>query len=326
LSGRTRLAGSRDPHSPPWRAEGEKSEREEKFEKPELALPASVVRLTPDQELGAMPSLRRSPHLRALALSVLCGFACSLGTVAVNAQSISPHGVWDEYDARSPQRGYSVPAPSEPALFGFGGSTYGAYATATPDAVWGTYSNTPYWTPVDPSQPMVADGGPRPAIAAVAPQLVAFNGPYEPGTVLIDTTARRLYYVNAKHTAFAYPVGVGRDGFTWSGTEAISRIADWPDWYPPAEMRERKPGLPEKMVGGVLNPLGAKALYLGNSLYRIHGTDAPKTVGTAQSSGCIRMLNENVVHLASLVHVGTKVIVAPSVVMASSTPTAPAEW
>lgn len=167
----------------------------------------------------------------------------------------------------------------------------------------------PQWRAVSPQQRAVATGGARPQITPVAPPVMMIKGGYEPGTVIVDTGARTLYLVNGSDTAFAYPIGVGREGFEWSGEETISRIADWPDWYPPAEMRARQRGLPVRMTGGLRNPLGAKALYLGSTLYRIHGTDAPDTIGSAQSSGCIRMLNEHVVDLASRVGVGTKVVV-----------------
>ena len=129
---------------------------------------------------------------------------------------------------------------------------------------------------------------------------------------MIDTGARKLYFVTGPTTAFAYPIGVGRDGFSWTGTEKVSRIQDWPDWYPPADMRQRKPELPEKMLGGIRNPLGVKAIYLGNTLYRIHGTNDPKSIGKAESSGCFRMLNQNVLHLAALVQVGAQVTVVNS--------------
>lgn len=167
----------------------------------------------------------------------------------------------------------------------------------------------PQWKAISPRQIAVASGGARPLITAQAPPVVMIKGGYDAGTVVVDTAGRMLYLVQEANTAFAYPIGVGREGFEWTGEETISRIADWPDWYPPAEMRQRKRGLPVRMTGGVRNPLGAKALYLGTSLYRIHGTDAPETIGTAQSSGCIRMLNEHVVHLAGHVSVGTKVVV-----------------
>jgi lipoprotein-anchoring transpeptidase ErfK/SrfK len=164
-------------------------------------------------------------------------------------------------------------------------------------------------------------GGPRPYIRAVAPPQVAFKGPYAPGSVVIDTSARKLYYVTSPTTAFANSNGVGRQGFAWTGKEKVARITDWPDWYPPAEMRQRRPELPQRMLGGVHNPLGAKAIYLGNTLYRIHGTNDPKSIGKAESSGCFRMMNENVLHLASLVKVGTEVTIVRSLkgsVVASS--------
>lgn len=155
-------------------------------------------------------------------------------------------------------------------------------------------------------------GGDRPYIRPVAPAQVAFSGPYSPGSIVIDTGARKLYYVLSSTSAYAYSIGVGRQGFTWTGKEKVSRVADWPDWYPPADMRRRKPELPERMLGGIRNPLGVKAIYLGNTLYRIHGTNDPKSIGKAESSGCFRMLNENVLHLASLVRPGTEVTVVRS--------------
>lgn len=158
------------------------------------------------------------------------------------------------------------------------------------------------------------NGGPRPYLTPRNPPVVAFAAGtrYKAGEIVIDTGARRLYYVRNSMSAFAYPIGVGRDGFSWSGQQKVSRIADWPDWYPPAEMRKRKPELPERMLGGLKNPLGAKAIYLGNTLYRIHGTNDPKSIGRAESSGCFRMMNEHVLHLASLVRVGTQVTVLRS--------------
>ena len=170
-----------------------------------------------------------------------------------------------------------------------------------------------------------ADGGGRPDIPPQAPPHVAFAAGYAPGSIVIDTSARRLYYVTGPMSALAYPIGVGREGFSWTGQEKISRIADWPDWYPPAEMRNRKPELPERMLGGIRNPLGVKALYLGNTLYRIHGTNDPKSIGKAESSGCFRMLNAHVLHLATLAGVGTQVTIvnslrAPKVIAAKPAP------
>jgi lipoprotein-anchoring transpeptidase ErfK/SrfK len=171
------------------------------------------------------------------------------------------------------------------------------------------------------------DGGSRPYIKPVAPPIVAFSGPYAPGSIVIDTSKRKLYYVINTTSAYAYSIGVGRQGFAWTGKEKVSRIADWPDWYPPADMRKRQPHLPKRMLGGIRNPLGAKAIYLGNTLYRIHGTNDPKSIGKAESSGCFRMLNENVLHLASLVHVGTEVTIVRSLdgKVASAAPVAKAQ-
>ena len=154
--------------------------------------------------------------------------------------------------------------------------------------------------------PPVLDGGGRPAISAVAPPVVSFASA-GPGSIVIDTRGRALYYTLSATTAYRYPISVGREGFTWTGTEKISRVASWPDWHPPSEMKERQPNLPDVMTGGVRNPLGAKALYLGNSLYRIHGTNDVTSIGQAASSGCFRMTNSNVIHLASIAGVGTTV-------------------
>jgi lipoprotein-anchoring transpeptidase ErfK/SrfK len=152
-------------------------------------------------------------------------------------------------------------------------------------------------------------GGPRPDVSPARPERISFVSSYAPGTIVIDTSGRRLYLVQSSRDALVYPISVGREGFTWTGTERISRIANWPDWHPPAEMRQRQPHLPVKMTGGVYNPLGAKAMYLGNSLYRIHGTDDARTIGRATSSGCFRMTNGHVTDLSRRVGVGTTVVV-----------------
>lgn len=155
--------------------------------------------------------------------------------------------------------------------------------------------------------PPYAQGGPRPDIVPEAPPIVPLAKAERPGIIIIDTGGRRLYYVLPGNQAYEYPISVGREGFAWTGTENISRIAVWPDWNPPAEMRARQRGLPINMTGGVNNPLGAKALYLGNTLYRIHGTNDPRSIGRASSSGCFRMMNQHVTHLATLAGIGTQV-------------------
>ncbi len=140
-------------------------------------------------------------------------------------------------------------------------------------------------------------------------QVVDYKTKEPAGTIIIDTPSTFLYYVNGDGTAIRYGIGVGRDGFTWAGTEKVTRMAEWPDWHPPSEMIERQPYLPRFMAGGESNPMGARALYLGKTIYRVHGTNQPSTIGQFVSSGCIRMLNEDVTDLYSRVKVGTKVVV-----------------
>ena len=142
-------------------------------------------------------------------------------------------------------------------------------------------------------------------------QVVNYPTREAPGTIIIDTPNTYLYYVLGGGQAMRYGIGVGREGFTWSGTQTIVKKAEWPDWTPPTEMIARQPYLPRHMAGGPGNPLGARAMYLGGTIYRIHGTNAPHTIGTRVSSGCLRLVNEDVIDLYSRVRVGTKVIVLP---------------
>jgi lipoprotein-anchoring transpeptidase ErfK/SrfK len=160
-----------------------------------------------------------------------------------------------------------------------------------------------------PPFPELMDGGPRPDIAPLEPPVIPFTAGFEPRSIVIDVGAKKLYFVLPQSRAYAYDISVGREGFSWTGTETVSRKQDWPDWYPPAEMRERDPKLPVKMTGGIRNPLGAMALYLGTTLYRIHGTNDEKSIGRAESSGCFRMMNASVLHLAALTDIGTRVTV-----------------
>jgi lipoprotein-anchoring transpeptidase ErfK/SrfK len=149
----------------------------------------------------------------------------------------------------------------------------------------------------------------RPQASPVQRSVVAFDGRYAPGTIVVSTSERRLYYVLGNGQALQYGVGVGRPGFTWSGTHSITMKREWPDWRPPAEMLKRRPDLPRHMAGGPDNPLGARAMYIGSTIYRIHGSNEPETIGEAVSSGCIRMTNEDVVDLYSRAKVGARVIV-----------------
>jgi len=140
-------------------------------------------------------------------------------------------------------------------------------------------------------------------------QVVFYRTGEAPGTVVVDTSDRFLYLIQPNNRAMRYGIGVGRDGFQWNGLLRISRKAEWPDWTPPPEMIERQPYLPRWMAGGPGNPMGARALYLGATVYRIHGTNAPDTIGHAVSSGCFRMVNDEITDLYERVPVGTKVIV-----------------
>ena len=155
--------------------------------------------------------------------------------------------------------------------------------------------------------PVAEDG--RPKASAVPREIVTYPSKYAPGTILISTSERRMYFILPGGQAVKYGVGVGRPGFEWSGMKTISRKAEWPGWTPPPQMLKRRPDLPRHMAGGPANPLGARAMYLGSSLYRIHGSNEPETIGQAVSSGCIRMTNEDVTDLYERVRIGTRVVV-----------------
>ena len=143
----------------------------------------------------------------------------------------------------------------------------------------------------------------------IPPKTVDYSGQYAPGTIVVSTPQRRLYLVKDGGKAKAYAIAVGEEGRSWSGVSTISDKREWPDWNPPEEMRKRKPELPVHMAGGPDNPLGARALYLGTSLFRIHGTNEPWTIGQAVSAGCIRMYNDDVIDLYDQTRVGATVIV-----------------
>lgn len=155
---------------------------------------------------------------------------------------------------------------------------------------------------------VMADDG-RVRATPIPREEVDYTGKFAPGTIVVDTNERRMYYVLPNKRAIKYGVGVGRPGFSWAGTKNITRKAEWPGWTPPPQMLKRRPDLPRHMPGGEGNPLGARAMYLGTSLYRIHGSNEPETIGQAVSSGCIRMLNEDVIDLYERVKIGTRVVV-----------------
>jgi lipoprotein-anchoring transpeptidase ErfK/SrfK len=215
------------------------------------------------------------------------GFACIFFVLAGSAAQAQSWVPWDQ------GAHYRPPAASAPG--------------AGPSMSW-------FWGDDEDESPRrgfpaVMQGGARPSISPIPPRRVKFSSQYPVGSIVIDTAGRQLLLIQSSHEALRYPVAVGREGFTWTGTQTISRVADWPDWRPPAEMRKRDPKLPVLMTGGIHNPLGAKALYLGNTLYRIHGTNNASSIGSAGSSGCIRMMNGHVIDLARRVGVGTRVTV-----------------
>jgi lipoprotein-anchoring transpeptidase ErfK/SrfK len=214
----------------------------------------------------------------------LLGAAMALGFSAPDASAQYRTSTGDRYAAYQPDNRYVAYQPD---------NRYAAYGT---DPLTQQYyeDDSDYFRP-----------------QAVAPQrrTVSFPTRFAAGTIVVSTEDRRLYYVTRPGEAIEYAVGVGRPGFEWSGTKTVSMKREWPDWRPPAEMLQRRPDLPRYMPGGPDNPLGARALYLGSSLYRIHGSNEPETIGQAVSSGCIRMTNEDVKDLYSRVKVGAKVVV-----------------
>lgn len=161
------------------------------------------------------------------------------------------------------------------------------------------------WSPLK-SKPIIET---MPEAAAIPREIVSFAGDFAKGTIIVNTEERRLYLVLGDGKAMRYGIGVGRPGFSWTGEHKISAKREWPEWRPPVEMLKRRPDLPKYMAGGEENPLGARAMYLGSSIYRIHGSNEPESIGHAVSSGCIRMLNEDVIDLYNRVQVGTRVVV-----------------
>ena len=164
---------------------------------------------------------------------------------------------------------------------------------------------------IDPltREPIIPYDDTRAKATPIPREEVAYSSKFAPGTIVVSTAERRLYYILGDGRAVRYGVGVGRPGFEWGGQKTITRKAEWPDWTPPAQMRKRVPDLPAYMPGGPDNPLGARALYIGSTLYRIHGTSEPWTIGQAVSSGCIRLTNEDVTDLYERVRVGALVVV-----------------
>jgi lipoprotein-anchoring transpeptidase ErfK/SrfK len=195
-------------------------------------------------------------------------------------------------------------------VLAIGAFAFSASAVASPLPLF-PFIMTPPVAPTVQAAPSEDEGSAVEMPARLKRQIVSYPSREAPGTVIIDTPNTYLYYVLGGGQAIRYGIGVGRDGFTWSGVQSVTKKAEWPDWTPPPEMIARQPYLPRHMAGGPGNPLGARAMYLGGTVYRIHGTNAPQTIGTQVSSGCIRLTNEDVSDLYSRVNVGTKVIVLP---------------
>jgi lipoprotein-anchoring transpeptidase ErfK/SrfK len=227
----------------------------------------------------------------------------------------------DEADAPPPPPGFAPP-PGQRPLYGHQLDQQAPAATRDPDEIRppGAIGSAPGATPQPappvgtaalPPEDQPEQGQPKALPDNLKRQFVDFNTKEPAGTIVVDTANTYLYLVLGGGKAIRYGVRVGRDGFTWTGTERISRMKEWPDWFPPSEMIERQPYLPRQMAGGPGNPLGARAMYLGHTLYRIHGTNQPSTIGHYVSSGCVGMLNEDVEDLYSRVQVGTRVVVLP---------------
>lgn len=238
----------------------------------------------------------------------VCGFLVPT-FLSVSALALSPAAT-----KAATADGLAVPSAAQPASGGLGGGFIEFLLTGQS----GGSRPTPQASSAPPpiaSQSVAALTPPAPGEVEARPsdeflrREVDYSGPERPGTIVIDTPNKLLFLVLPHGRAIRYGVGVGRPGFEWSGVKSITRKAEWPGWTPPPEMMLRRPDLPSHMDGGPENPLGARALYLGSSMYRIHGTNEPSTIGQNVSSGCIRMMNEDVIDLYDRVPVGAKVIV-----------------
>ncbi|MCJ2111682.1 L,D-transpeptidase [Methylobacterium sp. E-025] len=217
----------------------------------------------------------------ATALAALLGLSIVASVPAMAASTYDPFGTDAGYE--------------EDQSYGYQGTQSRDY-----------YGQRPVY---EPGYGQGVQAAPQAQVQPIQREIVAFNGNYAPGTVVVSTTERRLYFVMPNGEAIRYGVGVGRPGFTWSGTKTVTAKKEWPSWTPPAAMIARRPDLPRYMAGGIENPLGARAMYIGNTEYRIHGSNEPDTIGQAVSSGCIRMTNDDVTDLYERVKVGAKVVV-----------------
>ena len=249
---------------------------------------------------------------RVILSAFVTGAVCALMSSAfADPLSLNPAIYVDDGIASAPTAPVRVAAAQRGHMGGgfiefiFGGGRDAAPRSPDRSGYDPSYPGAPY-----ARQPQTYDRYSEPAVdPRYLPQAVAYDGPERPGTIIIDTPRRFLFLVQEGGKAVRYGIGVGRPGFTWAGAKEVSAKREWPDWRPPVEMLKRRPDLPTFMAGGPENPLGARALYLGSSLYRIHGSNEPWTIGTAVSSGCIRMRNQDVMDLYDRVKIGTRVIV-----------------
>lgn len=234
-------------------------------------------------------------------------------TYSAQANSVSRNSFSRFFTSLRSARGLSVAVlafpivlatPAMSQTLGYAGAYQGSSQGSPQAAFWSDQQSLP-------SPGVTEDDSATVLPERLQRKIVSFESREAPGTIVIDTGNTTLYYVLGQGRAIRYGVGVGREGFTWSGVQTVSRKAAWPDWHPPAEMIARQPYLPRFVAGGPGNPLGAAAMYLGSSSYRIHGTNDPSTIGKFVSSGCIRLTNEDVQDLASRVTIGTKVVVLP---------------
>lgn len=247
--------------------------------------------------------MKRSGLVIAAALSGLAGAA--LFSMPAQAQAQNMGGGFIEFLFSGGRSGAQPHDRQQPAYPGAPAqSEYGRAPGYYQPGMYQAPGGTPPLVYRGPDQGMSRSFDSR-----YAKQVVPYSGKEQPGTIIVDTPQRFLYLVQNDGTALRYGIGVGRPGFTWAGVKSVTRKAEWPDWVPPKEMLARRPDLPHYMAGGPDNPLGARALYLGSSLYRIHGSNEPWTIGQAVSSGCIRMRNEDVTDLYERVKVGARVIV-----------------
>ena len=252
----------------------------------------------------------------------VAGQQAGYGAQAYPQQSYPQQGYPQPQQTAYPQQGY----PQQGQQPAYGGQVAYGNAAQPPAGVYGPNSAVVPGTQEAPSGPRIENVDPTEPVAdRFRRQTVDYVTTQPPGTIVIDTPNTYLYYVLGNDKAVRYGIGVGREGFTWSGTERITAKKEWADWRPPAEMIERQPYLPRFMAGGPGNPLGARTMYLGGTVYRIHGTNEPQTIGKFVSSGCFRMLNADVEDLYDRAKVGTKVVILPKPpsVQANASATAP---